>query len=64
MQWPHGVQTVAECKAGKGGTPPAELEYDFDELRTSLARFVCEPREFRFAEHAISGRMTEEEWMR
>ena len=64
MKWPHGVQTVEECAAGKGGTPPAALEKDLDELREHLKRFSSAPRDFTFAEHAIFGRMSSEQWLR
>jgi hypothetical protein len=64
FQWPHGVQTVPECEAGVGGTPPAEIEWDLHELRELLDRFTGQPREFEFAEHAIFGKLSEAEWQR
>jgi len=64
MRWPHGVRTVPECEAGKGGTPPAEMESDLREVRELLERFAGLPRTFAFPEHAIFGRLTHGEWMR
>jgi hypothetical protein len=64
MKWPHGVQTVPECEAGKGGTPPAELERDLNELHELLDRFARRPRQFELTEHSIFGVMSDEEWMR
>lgn len=64
MAWPHGISTVPECEAGVGGTPPAALERDRDELVVLLERFTKLPREFVFADHAIFGRMSEADWMR
>jgi hypothetical protein len=63
-KWPHGVQTVPECKAGAGGTPPTEMERDLEQLRELLTRFAALPREFVFPEHSIFGKMTRVEWMR
>jgi hypothetical protein len=63
-KWPHGVETVPECKAGMGGTPPVVMERDLDELRGLLERFAAQPRGFVFPEHSIFGRMTHAEWMR
>jgi hypothetical protein len=64
MTWPQGVSTVPECEAGKGGTPPAELERDLRELGELLERFVARPRTFAFADHAIFGKMSDAEWLR
>jgi len=64
MKWPHGVSTVPECEAGVGGTKPGEIESDLQELRELMEQFTRQPRGFEFAEHAIFGRLTEEEWMR
>jgi len=64
MHWPHGVKTVAECEAGKGGTAPAEMVRDLNELRRHLGRFSRQPRDFEFQPHPIFGQMTEKEWMR
>ena len=64
MHWPHGVKTVPECEAGKGGTPPAEMERDLNELRGHLERFARRPRDFEFQAHPIFGQMSEWEWMR
>jgi hypothetical protein len=64
MKWPHGVQTVPECMAGGGGTPPAEMERDLRELRGLIDRFTRQPRDFELQLHPIFGRLTEEEWMR
>jgi len=64
MQWPHGVSTVPECEAGVGGTRAAEIESDLRDLRELFERFTRQPRDFEYAEHAIFGRLTEEQWMR
>ena len=64
FHWPHGVKTVPECEAGKGGTPPAELESDLSALRGHLERFARQPRDFEFQPHPIFGQMSEREWMR
>lgn len=64
MHWPHGVSTVPECEAGKGGTQPAGMESDLNELRQHLDRFSSQPRDFDFQPHPIFGQMTEKEWMR
>ena len=61
MKWPQGVSTVPECEAGKGGTPPAELEQDLRELGELLERFSRLPA---MAEHPIFGKMADEEWLR
>ncbi|MDE3199377.1 MAG: DUF1569 domain-containing protein [Acidobacteriota bacterium] len=63
-QWPHGVKTIPECEAGKGGTPPAELARDIDELRGLVERFTAQPRAFTYSAHAIFGPMTDAEWQR
>ncbi|MGD0737442.1 MAG: DUF1569 domain-containing protein [Terracidiphilus sp.] len=62
--WPHGVKTVPECEAGKGGTKPAEMESDLRTVRELLEGFAALPPTFAFPEHAIFGRMTYTEWMR
>ena len=62
--WPHGVKTVPECEAGKGGTAPAEMERDLSELLEMIERFTGQPREFEFQAHPMFGPMTEKEWMR
>ncbi len=64
MKWPHGVSTVPECEAGKGGTPPAELDRDLRELRELLERFSTRLRAIELAEHPIFGEMSEAEWLR
>jgi hypothetical protein len=64
MKWPHGVSTVPECAAKKGGTPPAELGRDLRELGELLERFTRRPRAFEFADHAIFGKMSDAEWLR
>ena len=64
MAWPHGVSTVPECEAGRGGTPPAEMVRDLNELGGLLERFSKRPHAFEFAEHAIFGKMSDEEWLR
>ncbi len=64
MNWPHGVSTVPECEAGKGGTPPADMESDLNQLRQHLERFSQQPRDFEFQPHPIFGQMSEKEWMR
>lgn len=64
MQWPHGVKTVPECEAGKGGTPPAELARDLEELRGLVGKFTGQPRGFTYGVHAIFGVMTDAEWQR
>jgi hypothetical protein len=64
MQWPHGVSTVPECEAGVGGTPPAELARDLNELRILLERFSKRPRDFEYADHPIFGKLTDAEWQR
>ena len=64
MQWPHGVSTMPECKAGVGGTKPAEIESDLNTLRELLERFTRKPRGFELQVHPIFGPMTEAEWMR
>ena len=61
MKWPQGVSTVPECEAGRGGTPPAELERDLRELGELLERFS---RLAAMAEHPIFGKMADEEWLR
>jgi Protein of unknown function (DUF1569) len=63
-KWPHGVQTVPECKAGAGGTPPAEIEADLQELRELVGQFARIQKGFAFPEHALFGRMSHTEWMR
>jgi hypothetical protein len=62
--WPHGVQTVPECEAKFGGTPPGEMERDRSELLELLDRFTGQPRGFALQAHPILGQMTEKEWMR
>jgi hypothetical protein len=62
--WPHGVKTVPECEAGKGGTPPAEMESDLCAVRVLLEQFAALPPAFTFQEHAIFGQMSHAEWMR
>jgi hypothetical protein len=64
MKWPHGVRTVPECEAGKGGTSPAEMENDLRIVRTLLERFAALPPTFTFPEHGLFGHMSYEEWMR
>jgi hypothetical protein len=64
FHWPHGVKTVPECEAGKGGTLPAGMESDLTELRRQLERFARQPRDFEFQPHPIFGQMSEWEWMR
>ncbi|HWA95477.1 MAG TPA: DUF1569 domain-containing protein [Terracidiphilus sp.] len=61
-KWPQGVQTVAECAAGKGGTPPLELERDKNQLRALIGQFTRQGQ--TYAEHPIFGRMSNEEWLR
>jgi hypothetical protein len=63
-EWPHGVETVPECKAGAGGRLPSAMERDLSELRGLLTRFAALPRGHVFPEHSIFGRMTYREWMR
>ena len=63
-KWPRGVRTVPECEAGAGGTPPAEMEKDLNELRELVERFSGQPRDFAFAEHPMFGPMTDAEWLR
>jgi hypothetical protein len=64
VRWPHGVQTVQECEAGVGGTPPADVESDLCELRELLDRFMHPPRGFARQPHPIFGQMSEKEWLR
>jgi hypothetical protein len=64
VQWPHGVSTVGECEAGRGGTPPAEIESDLRELTKLLERFTRQPREFEYSDHPIFGKMSDKEWQR
>jgi hypothetical protein len=64
VEWPHGVSTVPECDAKHGGTPPAALENDLNEVRRLLERFTEQPRKFEWAEHPIFGHMSDKEWMR
>jgi hypothetical protein len=64
MQWPHGVSTVPECDAKRGGTPPAELKRDLNELLRLLERFTERPRDFEWQPHPIFGAMSDKEWMR
>ena len=64
MQWPHGVSTVKECEAGRGGTPPAEIENDVRELKKLLDRFTRQPRDFEYADHPIFGEISHAEWQR
>jgi hypothetical protein len=63
-KWPHGVQTVPACKAGSGGTRPAEMESDLGTVRVLLEQFAALPPTFAFPEHAIFGQMSHAEWMR
>lgn len=62
--WPHGVPTVSECDAKIGGTPPADLERDKDELFALIERFVSQPSVVAQHAHPFFGLMTEKEWMR
>jgi Protein of unknown function (DUF1569) len=64
ITWPHGVQTVSECKAGAGGTPPSEFESDLGELKKAFERFTHLPRDHELHEHPIFGRLSEKEWLR
>jgi hypothetical protein len=64
IKWPHGVKTVPECEAGKGGTPPAQMETDLRAVRVLLEQFAALPPAFAFPEHAIFGQMSHTEWMR
>jgi hypothetical protein len=63
-KWPHGVRTVPECEAGKGGTPCAEMESDLRTVRVLLERFAALPLTFTFPKHGIFGKMSHTEWMR
>jgi hypothetical protein len=63
-KWPHGVQTVPECAAEIGGTPPSKIEFDLIELRELLDRFATRPRIYDLQEHPIFGPLTEKEWLR
>jgi hypothetical protein len=63
-KWPHGVRTVPECEAGKGGTPPAEMERDLRTAKVLLEQFAALPPTFTFPEHGIFGQMSHAEWMR
>jgi hypothetical protein len=64
MQWPHGVSTVGECEAGRGGTPPAEIESDKTELTILLERFTRLLPGFEYPDHPIFGSMSDREWQR
>jgi hypothetical protein len=64
LPWPHGVQTVPECDANSGGTPPAELERDKRDLIELLHRFAAQPAVVAQHAHPFFGPMTEKEWMR
>ncbi len=64
IQWPHGVSTVGECEAGRGGTPPAEIESDLRELTKLLERFTRLPRGFEYPDHPIFGKLSHAEWQR
>lgn len=64
MKWPHGIRTVPECEAGKGGTPPVEMESDLRKVLVLVEQFAGLPSTFAFPEHAILGRMSHAEWMR
>jgi hypothetical protein len=64
MKWPHGIKTIPECEAGKGGTPPAEIGSDLRRLLALVEQFEGLPPTFAFPEHPILGRMSHAEWMR
>jgi Protein of unknown function (DUF1569) len=64
IKWPHGVQTVPECEAGVGGTPPSEFESDVSELKKAFERFTRQPRDYELQPHPIFGQLSEKEWMR
>jgi hypothetical protein len=63
LPWPRGVPTVPECDAKIGGTPPAELERDKDELFTLIERFAAHPNVVAQQAHPFFGQMSEKEWM-
>jgi Protein of unknown function (DUF1569) len=63
-QWPHGVKTVPECDARVGGTKPAEMDADLNELRETFERYTRQPRGYDLQAHPIFGPMNEKEWMR
>lgn len=64
VQWPQGVSTVGECEAGRGGTPPVEIENDLRELTKLLERFTRLPREFEYPDHPIFGKLSDAGWQR
>jgi hypothetical protein len=64
IRWPHGVQTVPECKAGAGGTLPVEFGSDMTELKKAFDRFTHQPQDHELKEHPIFGRLSEKEWLR
>jgi len=61
MKWPQGVKTRPEVEQGVGGTPPSEFEADRAKLVSLVERFVAEGSN---KNHAIFGKMTEDDWMR
>jgi hypothetical protein len=63
-RWPHGVSTVPECEAQRGGTPPAEMKRDMSELRELLDRFARQQWGTAVPVHPIFGPLTKREWMR
>jgi hypothetical protein len=62
--WPQDVPTVPECKAGVGGTPPAEMASDLAELLQLLDRFANRQRADELLPHPMFGKMSLKEWMR
>ena len=62
-QWPKGVPTRPEVKAGKGGTLPGNFDEDLASLRLILGRF-CLGLPSPTLGHPIFGKMTTDDWMR
>jgi hypothetical protein len=64
LEWPKGVQTMAEVEQGVGGTCPSEFQLDRDELLSIVDDFCTRDCDTFAAGHPIFGPMKHDDWMR
>jgi hypothetical protein len=63
LRWTKGISTLPEIEQGKGGTPPADFEWDRNALLLAVKRLSGDLSSAPIA-HPVLGPLTPDEWRR